>query len=235
MMEPTKDRSDNDLTVSGRRLRKRCLQAEAAMRAAMVVVVDELCQDPPQVALVDGNQVVEALPAGCPHPALGDGVSAGRLNRGPQTLDSQGGRALAEVGAPDPVTVMDQISRLAVPRRGFDQLPPDPSGARMSGDFEVDELTTAMADEEDDVERLEGQGLDDKEVGGPDRLSMVGKEGAPALAGRSRLATSAIAADRARTDQDAELEQLAADALGAPERVLAGHGGDQLPNLWTQS
>jgi hypothetical protein len=47
------------------------------------------------------------------------------------------------------VTVMDQISRLAVPRRGFDQLPPDPSGARMGGDFEVDELTTPMADEEE--------------------------------------------------------------------------------------
>jgi hypothetical protein len=81
----------------------------------MVVVVDELCQDPPQVALADGNQVVEALLAGCPHPAFRDRVRAGRPNRGTQTRDSHAGRALAEVGAPDPVTVMDQISRLAVP------------------------------------------------------------------------------------------------------------------------
>ena len=86
----------------------------------MVVVVDEFRQDPPQVALADGNQVVEALPAGCPHPAFGDRVCTGRPNRGPQTLDGQGGGALAEVGAPDPVTVMDQISRLAVPGCGFD-------------------------------------------------------------------------------------------------------------------
>src|SRR5450759_3944068 len=69
------------------------------MRAIMVVVVDELRQDPPQVALADGNQVVEALPAGCPHPAFRDRVRAGRPNRGPQTLDSQVGRALSEVGA----------------------------------------------------------------------------------------------------------------------------------------
>jgi len=34
-----------------------------------------------------------------------------------------------------------------------------------------------------------GKSLDDEEVSGPDRLSMVGKEGAPALAGRSRMAT----------------------------------------------
>ena len=117
----------------------------------MVVVVDEVRQDPPQVALADGNQVVEALPTRCPHPAFRDRVRAGRLNRGPQTLDSQGGCALAEVGAPDPVMVMDQISRLAVPVRGFDQLPPDPCGGRMGGHVEVNELATPVTDEEDDV------------------------------------------------------------------------------------
>ncbi len=121
----------------------------------MVVVVDELRQDPSEVALADRNQVVEALPAGCPHPALGDRVRAGRPNRGPQTLDSEAGRALAEVGAPDSVTVMDQISRLAVPGCGFGQLPPDPSGGRMGGHVEVNKLATPMTDEEDDVERLE--------------------------------------------------------------------------------
>src|SRR5713226_3822086 len=165
------------------------------------------------MALVDGNQVVEALPAGCPHPAFGDRVRGGRPNRGPQTLDSQAGRALSEVGAPDPVMVMDQISRLAVPRRCFDQLPPDPRGAGMGGCLEMDELATPMTVEEDDEERLKGKSLDDEEVSGPDRLSMVGKEGAPALAGRLRRARPAVAADQARTDHDAELEQLAPDAL----------------------
>jgi hypothetical protein len=113
------------------------------------------------------------------------------------------------------VTVMDQVSRLVVSRCGFDQLPPDPSGGRMGGDFDVDELATPMTNEEDDVERLEGQGLDDEEVGGPERPSMVGKEDAPAPARRSRMARSAVGADRARTDHDAELEELAADAFGA--------------------
>jgi hypothetical protein len=42
---------------------------------------------------------------------------------------------------------------------------------------------------------------------------MVGEEGSPALAGRSRRATPTEAADRARTDHDAELEKLAADTL----------------------
>jgi hypothetical protein len=51
------------------------------MRAVMVVLVDELRKHPPQVALADENQVVEALPAGSADPALGDGVRAGCLNR----------------------------------------------------------------------------------------------------------------------------------------------------------
>lgn len=33
----------------------------------MVVVVDEFTQNRSQVALADRNQVVEGLPAGCPH------------------------------------------------------------------------------------------------------------------------------------------------------------------------
>ena len=37
--------------------------------------------------------------------------------------------------------------------------------------------------------------LDDEEVSGPDRLSMVGQEVAPALAGRSPMASPAVAAD----------------------------------------
>ena len=201
----------------------------------MVVVVGELGQDPAQMTFANGNQVIEALPTGCPHPAFRDRVRAGCPNRGPQTLDIHGDGTLAEVGAPDSVTVVDQISRLAVPGRGLDQLPPDPGGARMGGHLEVDKLTATMTDEEKDLQGSKGQGLDDEKVSRPDRLSVIGKKCAPALARRSRRARPAVAADRARADHNPELEQLAADPLAAPKRVLTGHGGDQLPNFRTQS
>ena len=189
----------------------------------MVVVVDELEQDSAQVALAKGNQMIEALSADCPHPAFRDRVRPRRLDRCSQTLDRQTAGALSEVDPPDAVPVMGQKSRLAVPGCGFNQLPPNPGFGWMGSHLEVKQLTASVVDEEDDVERLEGQGLDDEEVSGPDRLSMVGQESAPALAGRSRVATPAVAAYGARTDHDAELEQLAADALGPPEGVLIGH------------
>jgi hypothetical protein len=104
----------------------------------------------------------------------------------------------------------------------------------MGSHLEMDQMATSVADEEEDEEGLEGQGLDDKEVGRSDRLSVVGQEGAPALAWWVAMTASTIAADRAGAYDDTELEELAADALGAPERVLAGHRGDQLTDLGTQ-
>ena len=74
-----------------------------------------------------------------------------------------------------------------------------------------------------------GQGLNHKEIGSPDGLGVVGKEGTPALAGRPGWPTASVTANGACADGDAELEQLTADALGAPVRVLARHGGDQGP------
>ena len=49
----------------------------------------------------------------------------------------------------------------------------------------------------------EGQGLDDEEVGGPDRISVVGEEGPPALAGWTGVTASTIAADGAGAQDDA--------------------------------
>ena len=83
------------------------------MRTIAVVVVDELGQNLVQVGLADGNHVVKALLTDCPDPALGDRVGAGRPKRSPQTPDIDRECALAEGGAPDTVTVVDQISRLA--------------------------------------------------------------------------------------------------------------------------
>ena len=58
MVEPTQNRSDSDPCVADLRLRNRCPQAEAAVRAIVVVVIDELAQDRTQVALAEGYQVV---------------------------------------------------------------------------------------------------------------------------------------------------------------------------------
>ncbi len=46
----------------------------------------------------------------------------------------------------------------------------------MGGHVEVEQAATVVADQEEDVEGLEGQGLDYEEVSCPDGLSVVGEE-----------------------------------------------------------
>ena len=100
--------------------------------------------------------------------------------------------------------VVDQVRRVA-PGRGLDHLAPDPGGGRVGGHAEVEQAAAVVADQKEDVEGLEGEGLDHEEVGSPDGLSVVGEEGAPALAGWSGWSAASVAADGARADGDAEL------------------------------
>src|SRR5207302_830961 len=81
------------------------------------------------------------------------------------------------------------------------------------------------------LERQRGHG---EQVGRPEMVSVVGEEGAPALARRAPRSSPAVAPDRAIADHDAQLEQLASDPLGTPERVLAGHGRDEFSYPWPE-
>src|SRR6266508_4079302 len=60
---------------------------------------------------------------------------------------------------------------------------------------------------------------------------MVGQERPPRLARSARRSPPAVAADRAVAHGDAEPEEFPADALGAPERVVARHRGDELAHF----
>jgi hypothetical protein len=99
------------------------------------------------VRLVDDDQVVDALPAQGPDQPFGDGVRARRPDRREQGLDAETARPRHDVAAVDRVAVAHQVARRAPPRRGRDQLPPDPGGGRTRGHVQVDELPPGVIDE----------------------------------------------------------------------------------------
>ncbi len=134
------------------------------------------------------------------------------------------------VGAVNAIAIVDQVAGVLAPGRGLDHLARDPSCGRMGGDVEVEQAAAVVADQEDDVEGSEGKGLDHEQISSPDGFSVVGEEGAPALAARPSRSAAAVASDGACAHGEAELEQLA-DALGDQVRILARHGGDQRPDL----
>src|SRR5713101_1840470 len=168
--------------------------------------------------------MVETLAAEGAHDPLADRVRVGGLDRRPETLDADSGRPGGEVGAVDTVAVVDQESGLSAPGGGFDQLAPNPGCGRVRGYLEVEQLTAAVADEEQDIKGAQAERLNHEQVGRPDGMGLIGQEGALALAGRARASPPAVAPNGAGADRDSQLEELAADAFGAPERVLLGHG-----------
>ena len=68
---------------------------------------------------------------------------------------------------------MNQIARLPALRRGIQELQPDPGHRWVFGDIEVDQVAAGMLDKEQHIERLEGQGLHDEQVHGPDPGDLV--------------------------------------------------------------
>ena len=200
------------------------------MRTCAIVVESVLGQDRAQVALVEDDQMVEALAAQRADQALGDRVRLGRVHRREDRLDADPGSARDEGAAVAAVAIADQVARLFAPRCRGDHLPPDPFGRRVAGDVEMDEPPPVMRHEEEHVERVEGDRRHREEVGRPDVRRVVAQEGTPGLRRRPPEHPPSIAADGLRADLEAQLLELATDAHATPARVLAGEALDQL--LW---
>jgi hypothetical protein len=83
-----------------------------------------------------------------------------RPNRRADALDAEPADPSDEVGAVDAIAVVDQVLGVLAPGRGLDHLAPHPGGDRVGGHVEVKQTTPIVADQEEDVEGLEGQGLE---------------------------------------------------------------------------
>lgn len=88
-----------------------------------------------------------------------------------------------------------------------------------------------MGDEQEYVERLQGQRLNGEEVRGPDVGSVIPEEGSLGLGRWSTLHCSTVPPNRSRTDAVAQLAEFSHDAHAAPEGILAGQAHDQFPDL----
>ncbi len=88
------------------------------MRPVAIVVIGELGQDDVQMALIDHDQVIEALLPNRPDDPLGDGVRIRCHHRGEDAADAQPGGPIAEVAAVHAIPIMEQVSRLATGRGG---------------------------------------------------------------------------------------------------------------------
>src|SRR5947209_8680245 len=201
------------------------------MWSVLVVVGHELAEDRREVVLVEDDHMVQTFSAKCPDDAFGDRVRPRRSNGRGDGIDTDPSGSLAEVAPVHHVSIPQQMARLLAPRCRLDELAPDPGSGRVRRDVDMHQLAPTVGNEDQHVQGLEGERGHREQISSPEVVRMVGQERAPGLARRAPRSPPAITPNRAVADHDAQLEQLASDPLGAPERILAGDGRDQLSHL----
>src|SRR4029077_20204117 len=100
----------------------------------------------------------------------------------------------------------------------------------MRGDIKVDHAAPVMCQHQKHVQYLESDRRHRKEVDRNQVLDVIIQKGTPGL--RRRLAPPHhILRYAGLTDLDAEFQQFAVDAGGAPRRILTAHLSDPIANL----
>src|SRR5262249_31318389 len=125
------------------------------------------------------------------------------------------------------VAVADQESGCLAGHRGVPNLLSSPVSRWVSCGSEVNDSTRAQVNDEEQEDRTKQEVVGLDEVARPDRVALVTEECRPRLPARVDIAyRTEVLLDRALRDGNAELEQLAADALGAPKMIVGGHFAD---------
>src|ERR671933_2361524 len=156
------------------------------MRPALVIVGDVQCQDAPQLALIEDNDVIEAFAADRADHALDIRVLPGRSWRGDDLFDAHRLKALAEPRAIRGIAVAQQIAWRAVPRKGFRDLAGEPVRGGLARDTEVDDLAPIVTEHDEHIEELERDRRDDEHVNGSDAVHVVAQEASPTRRWRFR-------------------------------------------------
>src|ERR1700681_518842 len=125
---------------------------------------------------------------------------------------------------------MEEITRDAVPRKRVPELLAGPFRRWMSGHIDVDDAPAIMGQYQEDVQNLEPDGRHGEEIHRDQVVDVVRQERAPRLR-RGLSASDHVLADTGFADVNAQLEQLAVDPRGAPERILSAHATDQISDL----
>ncbi len=106
----------------------------------------------------------------------------------------------------------------------------NPGAGRVRRDDEVDDVPPVVLENQQDVQHPKGRSGHSKEINRSDLAGMVAEKCSPCL--RRRLASPNHGLGNGRLgDFNAELEQFPVDTRGAPARIKALHGADQIAQL----
>ncbi len=194
------------------------------MRPILVEVGHILPEHASQVGLAQHHDVIRAFAPDAAEEPLARGVLARCAVGRPPLRDAARRRDARERRPILAVAITDEIARPLAEGRRLAQLLGDPGIRRVARDADVHHPARAERDHDESVEGPEEQVGDLQEVAGPGLGGVIAEERRPGLPGAARWTGAAhVPLDRGLGDADTQLQQLPADALGAPQPIRGGH------------
>ena len=214
------------------------LVRESLVRACVVVETHLLGDDASKMFLAEDEDVIEQLSAEGARQALSEGIHVRRAYRGAHDAHARRREYASKASAELRVVVADKHIWRTV-HGGVPGLLRAPFVGRRIRDRGVDDLSAAEVEEKEHENFAEPDVVRLDEVARP--RDVVAQERRPALAVAWGPGAADVPLDGPLADADAELEQLAADALGAPARIARRHLADQCrarggrPSRWPRA
>ncbi len=151
VVQPADKREGDDLSLRLRRplhwTPSGCVLPKREMRAIVVVVG----QQSMKMVLMKDDGVIEELPPHGSDPAFDHSVLPGTARRRPHGIDLESPEEVEDRAVEEPITVEDQVARCRLEREGLSELLVDPVGGRGGGHCEVDDATSVVMYEDEDV------------------------------------------------------------------------------------
>lgn len=204
---------------------------ECGVGTSAIEVDNELVKNPPDVQLIERDQVIETFSSYRADESFAVGVRGGTSERRAECSHPHHARGPIQISVEHRTAVVDQELVLLLPREGVAELLNGPLGARMAGQVAVQDSARADFHDDEHVQYIKAGGDHIEEVAGDNVFGVVADEGAPThRAGLAIPRTDGlkIFANRPGRDLDAGLQkQLVGDALFAPGWVGVVHLANQ--------
>src|SRR5712691_160384 len=189
---------------SGRRAR--CAQGETSMWAVAVIIGRELEHDLLQVPFVEDQYMIQTFPAQRAGEPLGDGVGLRGAHGCADLPNAQAAGSTAEFGSIDAVAIADEITARVAVITGVDELLAGPHCRRAPRYAEVCDLSVAMANDEEHIQRLEAERAHTQEIARPEVLGVFLQEHLPSGRGPAAPRSSHILSHRPGRDEVTQLQ-----------------------------
>src|SRR6266508_204971 len=181
----------------------------------------------PQVHLTENYHLIQALAAQCADQTFSTAILPRRPRRDRSVADTHRPHPRREDMSVGAVVVAHQVARRRGPGKRLGDLQSQPRGWRMPCHLESQQLSSAVTQNQERKQEIEGQRRYNAHIDGGNRLSVILQKRLPGL--RRRVpASQHVFRDRRLGDFEPEHQQLTMDPGCSPKWVLPAHPLDQI-------